>query len=108
VKIVYIAHRLGCGPDREHNREAAARWVAWAALQGVAPVATWITLAAEWTEDRRELGLSIDLELIRRCDEIWLCGPVVSAGMRLELEAAERWGLVVRRFETREPSEEKP
>ena len=99
TRVVYIAHRLGAGADRERNRQDAARWVAWAATQGVAPVATWITLSGEWSEDMRELGLQIDVALVRRCDEIWLCGPVVSPGMRVELEVAERWGLVVKRFE---------
>ena len=68
MRIVYIAHRLGAGEDRETNRREAARWVAWAAQQGVAPVATWITLAGEWSEDMLDLGLVIDCELVRRLE----------------------------------------
>lgn len=96
VRVVYIAHPLGAGPDREQNRARASRWVAWAALQGVAPVATWITLSGEWTEERRELGLAIDVALAQRCDEVWLVGGRVSAGMRIESSAAARAGIVVR------------
>jgi hypothetical protein len=99
MKIVYIAHPLGHGSDRQGNLDAASAWVVWAAQCGVAPVATWITLAARMSEaEGRDIGLAIDVELIRRCDEIWLCGPRISPGMQIELDAAERHGLTVRRF----------
>jgi hypothetical protein len=103
-KLVYIAHRLGSGPDREHHRAEAAKWVAWAARrEGVVPVATWITLAGEWpeTDEMRQHGLALDLLLIDRCDEIWLCGATISAGMRVELEHAKQRGIIVQRFEVR-------
>lgn len=88
MKLVYIAHPLGHGPDREANRERAARWVAWAADQGVAPVADWIILSGQWSEDRRDDGLAIDFALIERCDEVWLCGDRVSPGMLAEANHA--------------------
>jgi len=86
--LVYIAHPLGRGPDREENRKRASRWVAWAAEQGVAPVAPWITLSGEWSEDRREEGLEIDLAVVERCDELWAVGPRISPGMSLEVAHA--------------------
>lgn len=104
MRVVYIAHPLGSGPDREENRRMAAQWVTWAARKGVAPIATWVTLAGEWDESMRDEGLAIDCALVRRCDELWLCGPRVSPGMQLEAEAAERAGVPILRFETMAPS----
>jgi hypothetical protein len=83
-KVVYIAHALS-GLDREKNIERAKRWVLWAAEDmGVCPIADWILLASQWDESKRELGLSIDIELVRRADEVWLCGTQVSPGMQTE------------------------
>lgn len=95
MKVVYIAHPLGAGDDRERNRANAARWVAWAARQGVAPVADWIVLAGEWQEtpENRNRGLEIDLELVERCDEIWLVGGRVSPGMEMEARHAAKHGV---------------
>jgi hypothetical protein len=98
VKVVYIAAPLNAPTleGREQNRKRAARWVAWAARQGFAPVAIWIVLAGEWDEtpENRTLGLD-DKALIERCDELWLCGPVVSGGMRIEAEHAKLHGIPV-------------
>lgn len=96
MKQVYIAHPLGGGSDREQNRANASKWVAWAGDQGVAPTATWIILSGEWDESKRELGLEIDKALVARCDELWLVGGRVSAGMAIEAKAARDTGVSVR------------
>ena len=90
IKIVYIAHQLGGGPDREENRAKASKWAAWCASKGNAPIADWIILSGEWAEspELRAKGLAIDCELVALCDEVWLCGPRVSAGMAIEREHA--------------------
>lgn len=96
MKVVYIAHPLGAGPDRVRNLRRARLWVCWAAELGYAPIADWIILASHWDESRREQGLAIDVELVKRCDELWLCGNRVSPGMKIEAEAAEAAGVKVR------------
>ena len=97
MKVVYIAHPLGGGDDREANRARAARWVAWAGMHGVAPVADWIILSGQWDEtpEHRERGLRIDVALVARCDELWLCGNHVSHGMSIEANAAALAGVTV-------------
>jgi hypothetical protein len=52
MKVVYIAAPLNAPTlwGRTKNRMNAARWTAWAARQGVAPVATWVVLSGEWNE----------------------------------------------------------
>lgn len=99
-KVVYIAHPLGGGPDREQNRRNASQWVAWAARRGVAPIADWIILSGEFDEcpENRALGLSIDLALIERCQELWLVGGRISPGMAIERDHAIAMGVRVLDF----------
>lgn len=96
MRVVYIAHPIGSGEDRERNRANAQKWCAYLAERhGIAPVADWILLSGEWTEDKRELGLSIDKALIERCDEVWMVGGRVSPGMHIEAEHARCLGKTV-------------
>lgn len=98
MKVVYIAHPLGGGPDREENRARASRWCAWAARsRGVSPVAGWITLSGQWDEsaENRALGIACDVALVPRCDELWLVGGRVSPGMEAEASAARAAGVPV-------------
>lgn len=93
--LVYIAHPLGDGPDRERNLRNATLWCGWAGDQGVAPVAPWITLATIWPETKRELGLAIDVAVVARCDALWLVGGRISPGMAIEAKAASGAGVLV-------------
>lgn len=96
-KLVYIAHPLS-GPDHATNRANAAKWCAWAARQGVSPIADWIILSGELAEtpENRALGLDCDFAAIRRCNELWLVGGRVSEGMKLEADYARSGGVTVR------------
>lgn len=95
MKVIYVAHALGAGPDREANRARAARWCRWVALLGHAPVADWIILSGVFDESHRERGLAIDCELVERVDEVWLVGGRVSPGMQVEADHARRCGVTV-------------
>jgi hypothetical protein len=98
VKVVYVAHPLGSGPEREENRKLASRWVARIGMLGYAPVADWIILSGEWDDTHRERGLAIDLALIARCDEVWLVGPRLSPGMTIEAVHGRKLGKRVENF----------
>jgi hypothetical protein len=96
MRVVYVAHRLGAGPDREANRQAAAEWCGWIAKTfRVAISADWIVLSGVRDESMRALGIATDLEMVSRADEVWQVGPVLSPGMRLEGEHADRLGKLV-------------
>lgn len=86
MKLVYIAHPLR--GDLELNLRMAARWVRWAAVEkGVCPVAPYIAFCAaldDHSEEERKLGMELDLLILERCDELWLCGPHTSDGMKDE------------------------
>lgn len=99
MRVVYLAAPLS-GPTHEAiqgNRARAARWCAWAVRQGVCPVAMWIVLTGELPEtpENRALGLELDCEVVRRCDELWLVGGRVSSGMQEEALEARRHGIPV-------------
>ncbi len=87
IRTAYLAHPLGQGEDREKNRRNAAIWGCWIAENfNRAVSADWIWLSGVWSEDKRELGIELDKVHVRRCDEIWLCGPRLSPGMQIELD----------------------
>jgi hypothetical protein len=99
MKVVYVAHRLNAETEsaRQANRESAERWVAWLAANfKIAPIADWVVLSKIWPETMRERGLAVDLKLVSRADEVWLVGPVVSAGMQIEADHARALGKRVR------------
>jgi len=98
VKVVYIAHPLR--GDLEANLKSAAQWVRWAAVvRGVCPIAPYIEYCAaldDASEEERRLGMKMDLLLIERVDELWLCGPHVSEGMSGEVKKAKQESKPVR------------
>ena len=85
-KLVWIAHPYG-GSVASLSR--AKRWMLWAInnFPDVVPVMNWI-LYCELLNDsnpaHRELGLDADMAVAGRCEEIWLVGGRVSAGMTKE------------------------
>lgn len=87
IPVVYVAHPLGAGPDRESNRKKASVWAAWIAKTfRVAVVADWIILSGEWDEspENRDLGPKLDFALVELCHVVVMVGPRVSLGMQLE------------------------
>lgn len=92
-RVVFVAHPLGTGLDRDANISNAKRWVVWLAEQGYAPLAPWTTLAEHWTENRREQGLDVGFAILRQCQGLVLCGGRMSPGMQRELDEAKRLGL---------------
>lgn len=46
-------------------------------------------------EAERELGLSIGLQLISRCQELWIVSRRISVGMSAEIKEAQRVGVRV-------------
>lgn len=99
MRLIYIAHPVS--GDVAANLANAKQWLRWAHIEHpcCAPIAPWIP-ACEVFDDSdaqaREHGLLCDMAIIERCDELWLCGGIVSAGMRIEQEHAMRHRVIVR------------
>ena len=88
--LVYI-----CSPysgDIEQNTDAARRYSRFAVDSGYIPITPHL-LYPQFMDDsdqrQRELGLRFALILLGKCDEFWVFGSTVSAGMEAEIKRAK-------------------
>lgn len=97
MKKVYICSP--CRGDYEKNIAKAQEYCREAALDGVLPIAPHVYLTqflADTVPAERELGMSLGLELLRGCDEVWVYGVTApSAGMAAEIKLARELGIPV-------------
>lgn len=95
--LVYLAHPVN--RDVSRNIYKASLWFRWAALlETVIPVAPYIAACFALDDDdptERLTGMAVSSRVVRLCDELWLCGPVISEGMQHEAELAESRGIPV-------------
>ena len=99
MKLVYIAHALS--GDWAGGIAAAKGYAYAAARAGYLPVVPYVLMDGildDADPEERALGMKLDLDQLRACHEIWLCGERVSAGMQAEEAVADDLGLVSRRF----------
>ena len=105
TKVVFVSSPYaGNVPYNLSVARAAARIVIDA---GYIPIVPHLYIPLVLDDDvpqERDLGLSLALGLLARCDELWCFGEP-SRGMRLELDEAERLGMPVRRQIPPDPSE---
>lgn len=77
----------------EQNISRAHEYCAYAAECGVIPLAPH-TIFTNYLDDQRPeeraKGLTMGLELLKRCDEMWIVGGIVSEGMKGEISLAEQ------------------
>lgn len=100
MKLVYIASPYA--GDIPSNVERAKEYCKQALEQGVIPVAPHL-LYPQFLEDNdpaeRSLGLRAGLELLARCDEMWVFGGEISPGMSREIQFAQGRGIPIRQWE---------
>lgn len=91
-RLVYIASPYA--GDVEENVAFAKAACRYAAAQGCTPVAVHL-MYPQFLDDRvskeREEGLKMGRRMLAACEEIWLCGERMSAGMKAEDFDGERW-----------------
>jgi predicted amidohydrolase len=105
VKVVYLAHPFRCDP--KGNRERAAAILKELAAKHPDVVFFSPLLAFSYLEEPRDRNraLAYCLEMIERCDELWLAGEWwISEGCMMEQERAERCGIPVRILDGYVPS----
>lgn len=106
-KLVYIAFPYA--GDVENNIAFAKAACRYAMEQGCTPVAVHL-LYPQFLNDlipeERELGIQMGLRVLKACDELWICGEFISAGMQTEYQAAKELGIPVRRITGNEISQE--
>ena len=100
MKLVYIASPYA--GDIPNNVERAKEYCKQALEQGVVPVAPHL-LYPQFLEDsdpaERNLGLRAGLELLSRCEDMWVCGEEISPGMSREIQFAQGLGIPIRQWE---------
>lgn len=96
-KLVYIASPYA--GDVEGNVAFAKAACRYAAAKGYTPVAVHL-MYPQFLDDRvpkeREAGLKMGRRVLAACEEIWLCGERMSAGMKAEEAEAKRLGIPIR------------
>lgn len=96
MRVVYVAHPIR--GDVEGNKEKARSWVLFITRQGYAAQAPYLiyldVLDDDDLEDRK-LGMTADMAILAKCDEVWLCGPTISDGMEAEADFARECGIPV-------------
>ena len=102
-KLVYIASPYA--GDVQENILAAQNACRYAMAQGAVPIAVHL-MYPQFLDDGspgdREVGLQMGIRVLKACDELWLCGDRISAGMQRELDAAVQLGIPVRRISCQE------
>lgn len=102
-KLVYIASPLS--GDVEANLGFARQACLNAMAQGATPFAPHL-LYPQMLDDndpaQRELGMRMGNQMLGLCDELWLCGDVISPGMARERELAEELDIPVQIVSTEE------
>ena len=93
MKLVFI-----CSPyrgDVESNLARAHRYCLFATKSEVVPLAPH-TIFTQWLDDNdkeeREAGIYLGLELLTRCDEVWIFGSKLTEGMEKEIAMASKLG----------------
>lgn len=100
--LVYIASPYA--GETEDNISRAKGYCRFAVSKGVIPLAPHLLYPQfmdDGDEDQRILGLRFAIALLCRCDELWVFGEKVSAGMAKEIEKAEKRGMRMRRFNSK-------
>ena len=93
--IVYICSRFR--GDIAHNTEMARRYSRFAIDRGCVPLTPHLWLPQLLSEDtEREMAIRMDLRLLERCDELWVCGDEISEGMSREIAHAGSIGLPIK------------
>ena len=94
-----------CSPyrgDVERNVKAARKHARMAAIIGYCPIAPHL-LFPHFLNDRdpeeRIMGITLGVEQMKMCDEVWVFGSRISNGMGFELEKAKELGIPVRLYD---------
>jgi hypothetical protein len=96
-KVIYI-----CAPvrgDVEANIARAGEYTKIVVAAGHTPIVPHKILSGVLDDNRpneRATALNIGLQLVTRCDEVWVFGGRVSAGMKKEIDLARCFGIPVR------------
>ncbi len=94
--LVFLAHPISGNID--HNLTIVELWAKLAIKKELCPVAPYFltlkVLSDQNLSDRDE-GIQLGLEVLLRCDLLWVCGGKVTSGMAREIAFARKNGIRV-------------
>ncbi|MDR2513885.1 MAG: DUF4406 domain-containing protein [Christensenellaceae bacterium] len=97
-KRIYV-----CSPyrgDEERNVRRAQLFCKDIVQQGHLPIAPHVYFTqfmSDSTPGERDAALAMGIEILALCDEMWVFGNRISAGMKGEIEAAQELGIPIMR-----------
>jgi len=97
--LVYICSKYA--GNVASNIISARDYCRFAAMNGYIPVASHLLFTQflrDENPDERRLGLFFGNILMDKCDEVWIFGAELSAGMKAEYDRAKRKGYLIRHF----------
>lgn len=98
-KLVYV-----CSPyagDILGNTERARKYAKHAISKGALPFVPHLMFTQIYNDgvpSERGIGCALGLEMLDRCDELWVYGDTISAGMKAEMAYAEKFNIPVVRI----------
>ena len=94
--VVYICSKYR--GDVKANTEKARRYCRMAVNKGCIPIAPHLLLPQFMRDDmERELAMFMDLVILTKCAELWVCGEI-SEGMQTEIDCAKKRNKKIRFF----------
>lgn len=100
MKLIYVASPFA--GDMEQNIEyakQACRAVMESGHAFFAPHLLYPSILDDTVPEERQLGIDMGLSMLSRCNELWVFGETISAGMQAEIQEAQRIGIPVRRMD---------
>ena len=98
-RMIYICS-LYAG-NTEDNTAFARQACGYAISQGAVPLAPHLLypqILNDSIPEERETGIRLGLEVLERCEELWICGDRMAAGRKREAAYAKARGILVRRI----------
>lgn len=100
--LVYVASAYS--GDVTTNTEKAKQYCRFAMEQGQIPMAPHLMFPQFMNDDdpdERELAIFMDVILLGKCDELWVFGDTISAGMSVEIDVAKKRKQTIRYFNSK-------
>ena len=100
--LVYVASAYS--GDVTTNTEKAKQYCRFAMELGQIPLAPHLMFPQFMNDDdpaERELAIFMDVILLGKCDELWVFGDTISAGMSIEIEVAKKRKQTIRYFNSK-------
>lgn len=98
-KLIYVCSPLRGDVDRNIAKaKAHCRSVITAGHIPFAPHVALHGVLDDNIPKERETALACGLEMLKRCDEIWVFGRSISEGMAGEIECAKKLNMTIREY----------